>query len=253
MDRGTYAAASAGMAQLIKLEVVSNNLANVNTPGFKRQALIGEEQTFEQTLASVVAGNDPFAQGDHDRVPGVTSLATVTDFTQGPTAKTNNPLDVALRNPNDFFVVTTPDGTQYTRAGSFTLNDNGQIVTPDGMPVVGSGGPLTVTSGGDIRISASGSVSVGGQEIGSFQVARFADPTQLHREANARFSVPDGANPPTTVPAQVEPEALEMANVSTIHSMVDLITVSRAFEQYTKSSKTIDELSSKMIQQIGTR
>ena len=105
MDRGIYTSASAGLYQLRKLEVVNNNLANINTVGFKKQILTGETQSFDQTLASAVAKDDPYAKGDHDRTPGVVNSRTVTDFTVGAIKNTGNPLDVALRNPNDFFVI----------------------------------------------------------------------------------------------------------------------------------------------------
>ena len=144
MDRGTYIAASGGFAQLLKLQIVSNNLANVSTPGFKREILRGDVQTFEQTLASQIAPNDPYARGDQERTPGVVSVHAETDFAQGPIQDTGNPLDVALRNPKDFFVVLTPNGPRYTRAGNFTLGQNGQLVTADGMPVSGDGGAINL-------------------------------------------------------------------------------------------------------------
>ena len=186
MDRGTYAAASAGFLNINKLNVVSNNLANVNTPGFKRQVVYGDEQTFDETLASVVAQNDPFARGDHERTPGVTNVRTATDFTIGSIKQTGNPLDVALRNPNDFFTIQTPDGIQYTRAGNFTLNSEAEIVTHDGMRLLGDGGAVTA-NGADVQITPGGGVMVDGQLNSNIQVVRFADTSQLVRAGGGKI------------------------------------------------------------------
>ena len=108
MERGTYITASDGILQLLKLDVINNNLANSNSAGFKRQYVQAEERAFDQTLASQMRLNDPFAKPDHERTPEVTSQRTFTDFSPGPIMATGNPLDVALRHPYDFFVVQGP-------------------------------------------------------------------------------------------------------------------------------------------------
>ena len=251
MDRGTYAAASAGIAQLQKLDVVNNNLANVNTAGFKRQLMVGRTQSFDDTLAKEVAAGDPFAKGDQARTPGVIDIETATDFSLGPIRETGNPLDVALENPNDFFVIATPDGLQYSRAGNFTLSSSGQIVTQDGYAVQGDGGEINVTGAGT-SVSSNGTVTSGGQQIGRLQVARFEDPSKLERVGATRFALGQAAQP-TQVEAAIIPQSLEMSNVSAISSVIDLITTNRAFDLYTKSAKTIDELNSTAIQQVGRK
>lgn len=251
MERGTYVAASAGMAQLAKIQVVTNNLANIDTPGYKRQGLVGELQSFEQTLAATVAPNDPYAKGDHDRTPGVRSVKTVNDFTQGPIHQTSNPLDAALARENDFFVVTTPSGSEYTRAGNFSLNSAGDIVTPDGYPVAGEGGALNIGSGTLVKISPDGSITSDGQVVGKIQTVHFEDPSVLVPNGSTRFKLAAGGAAPTTVPAQIVPEALEQSNVSAITSIVDLIAANRGFEQYTKAAQGIDQLNRLMIGQLG--
>jgi len=240
MDRGTYAAASAGLANMIRLEVVSNNLANVNTPGFKRQFVEGSKQDFESTLAAEVKG-DPYTQGDHERVSGIVSLRTVTDFSQGPIINTGNTLDVALRNKNDFLVVAGPNGPLYTRAGNFSLDESGNLVTADGLPVQGDGGAITVPENGLLSITESGEVFAGEQSIAKLQVVHIEDTSGLKRTDGARFE----ANGPViaeTVPAAIVPKALEMANVTSIGSIVELMTVNRGFQSYVKMAQSIDEL-----------
>lgn len=251
MDRGTYASASAGFYNLRKLEVVNNNLANVNTPGFKKQMLVGEVQTFDQTLASKLQDEEPYAEGDHQRTPGVTQVRTVTDFTQGPIKNTGNPLDVALRHPNDFFAVQTPEGIHYTRAGNFTLDPTGNLITQEGYQVLGNAGPISAGDPG-VRIEPGGRVTANGQEVAFIGVFRMEDPTLLERVGAGRFRVPTGA--PAPVPQDepmIEPESLEMSNVSAITSMVDMITASRGFEAYTKSAQTIDEMNNTAISRLG--
>ena len=252
MDSGTYTAASGGVYQLQKLDVVNNNLANINTPGFKRQFLVGEEQSFEKTLAAVTASRDPYAKGDHDRSSGVTEIETATDFAPGPIKNTSNPLDVALLKPNDFFVINTAEGERYTRAGNFTLNAEGELSTVDGAQVAGDGGAI-VANGVGVGISGDGSVRVNGTVVGKIRVVRFEDPKPLQHVGNSRFALGAGQAPPAQVDAEVEPQALEMSNVSAITTMIDLISANRAFEAYGKSARTIDEMNNQAISSVGRR
>lgn len=251
MDRGTYTAASNGLAQLRKLEVVNNNLANVNTPGFKRQILVADKQNFDETLAKQFAKEDPYARGDHERSSGVVNLREITDFSEGPIKSTGNPLDVALRKPGQFFVIQTPEGEQYSRAGNFTLDVQGQLVTQDGMPVLGDGGAITADGPG-AKITAGGNVKGDrGTDFGKVRVVEFVDTSKLQQVGGNRFKLVDGATPAATVEADLEPGSLEMSNVSLISSVVDLITTNRGFEAYTRITQSIDQINQAAITQVG--
>lgn len=250
MDRGIYAAASSGLAQIRKLEVVSNNLANVNTPGFKKQIITGDVQTFDQTLARITASGDPYAQPDHERTPAVVQIRAATDFSPGPVKNTGNTLDVALRNPKDFFVIETPAGEQLTRAGNFTLSQEGEIVTQDGFAVQGDGGAITVAGGG-VSISPDGSVLVNGAAVARLRVMRVEEPAQLERAGAARFSVRPGMEAPVDVEGDLIPQALEMSNVSAISSVIDLISAQRAFQMYARTTETMDMMNQTAINQVG--
>lgn len=250
MDRGTYVAASAGMLQFRKLDIVNNNLANLNTPGFKRQMLVGETQTFDQTLASLVANKDPYAEGDHERSPAAVNMRTVTDYSQGPIKNTGNDLDVALKNPNEFFVINTDSGPQYTRAGNFTLKDNGDLVTADGFQVSGDGGAIT-TSGPGVKIAPDGSVTSNGQVVGRLQVVRIENLNDLERVGSSRFTLKQGAATPEAIVAEMVPQSLEMSNVSAISSVIDLMTANRAFDMYSKSAQAIDMMNQTAVTQVG--
>jgi flagellar basal-body rod protein FlgF len=252
MERGSYIAASGGLIQLRKLDVVNNNLANVNTVGFKKEMLVGTTQSFDQTLAKAVESSDQFARGDHDRSPGAVHVGSVTDFSPGPVKATGNPLDVALRNPNDFFVVSTQQGPRYTRAGNFTLNEAAEISTLDGFPVQGDGGAITVPNG-DVNITPSGAIFSNGTQIGRLQVVRIEDPSTLVREGGSRFATTAGQPAPAAVEAEVIPASLEMSNVSTVMAMIDLITTSKGFELYTRTSQSIEQMNQAAITQVGRR
>lgn len=249
MDFGTYSSATAGIAALRRLEVVTHNLSNVNTPGFKRQFVTQETQRFDKTLSEQMNSIDPTAKPDHDRYGGVSQFQTFVDFSQGTLKQTGNPLDVALRNPNDFFSVQTPQGIRYTRAGNLTLSENGELVFPDGAPIVGDGGPITV-NGSSVTINPNGSVAVDGSIIGQLQVTRFSEPAGLKPEGASRFSLMQSQGGETVEP-EVVPGSLEMSNVGVIPSIVELITVNRAFDIYGRAAKTIDDMNNGAINQLG--
>jgi flagellar basal-body rod protein FlgF len=250
MDIGLYAAASSGVLQMKKLEVQNNNLANINTVGFKGQYIVPEMQSFDSTLASSIQDRDPYARGDQLQVPNVSQVKTQIDFSPGGIHRTGNPLDVALRAPLDFFVVNTPQGPLYTRAGNFTLNANSELVTQDGLQVQGDGGAINV-QGLLATITPDGSVRAGNQTVGRLRVVRFENQNGLVAVEGARFRAV-GAQPLTVEP-RMEPQSLEMSNVSAITGMVDLITTNRAFDAYTKAAQSLDTLNQTAISQVGRR
>lgn len=257
MDIGTYVATSSGILQMKKLEVQNNNLANINTVGFKGQFVVAEPQSFDDTLASEISEDDPYARGDQDRFKNVSDVKTQIDFSQGPIQNTGNPLDVALRSPKDFFVVSTPQGEQYTRAGNFSLSLTGELVTADGYRVMGEGGAIAAAAPG-VSIFPDGSVragpNVGAQPniVGRLRVVRFEDTSVLEAAEGARFRIKGGARP-VPVDPRVEPQSLEMSNVSAVSGMVDLITTNRAFEAYTKAAQTLDNMNQAAVTQLGRR
>jgi flagellar basal-body rod protein FlgF len=253
VDKATYAAASGGLRQLRRLDIMSNNLANVNTAGFKRQVVVSSEQRFEETFASLLSDSQPYAKDDHERTPGTSDISTVTDFAPGSFTTTGRDLDAALPNPNDFFVVSTPQGPEYTRAGNFTLNEEGTLVTADGLSVQGDGGAITV-AGANASIAPGGAVIVDGEQVGRLQVVRIAQPNLLERVASTRFrpvSPTVGATPLDD--PDVLTQALETSNVSAVEGMVEMVATNRAFEAYTKAARTIDEMNQTAITQVGRR
>ncbi|MCB0328198.1 MAG: flagellar hook-basal body protein [Bdellovibrionales bacterium] len=260
MDRGSYAAASAGMLHLTKIDLVNNNLANLSTPGFKGQYLTSRQTEFGDTLASTISARSPYAEGDQERTPGVTGIGTVTDFSVGPIENTAQPLHAALRKENEFFVINGPDGPLYTRAGNFVLNESGKLSTPDGLTVSSGNGEITVnqgipeiTSGGLIQIRGlpGGLSQVGGR----LQVVKFDDPSILERVGANRFKVrgADAQQGQVVNNPSIVPKSLERANISAVQAIVELISASRGFELYAKSAQSIDTMNQTAIQRLGSR
>jgi flagellar basal-body rod protein FlgF len=252
MDRGTYIAAAAGLAQFKKVDVVSNNLANASTVGYKREMVTTEAQEFKETLASAIATDHPYAQADHERMNAVSLVSTYTDFSAGPIQSTGNPLDAALRNPNDLFAVNTPEGLQYTRAGNFAVNSEGLLVTQDGYEVQGDGGPIQI-SGPNPKIQSDGSILVNGEVQGILGVYRFEDTEGLERAGGNRFRPAASSAAPEQVAASVATESLELSNSSAINGVTDLMTAQRAFQMYTKVAESVDSINQVAINQIGRR
>lgn len=257
MDIGTYVSTSSGVLQMRKLEVQNHNLANINTVGFKGQFVVAESQQFDKTLASQIDEKDPFAKPDQTRLPNVVGVKTQIDFSQGPVQYTGNPLDAALRGPKDFFVINTPQGERYTRAGNFALSAAGELVTVDGYQVMGDGGAILAQAPG-VSLFPDGSVragpNVGAQPniVGRLRVVRFEDTSGLEATEGARFKL-KGNNRPVQVDPRIEPQSLEMSNVSAINGMVDLIATNRAFEAYTKAAQTLDTMNQASITQLGRK
>jgi flagellar basal-body rod protein FlgF len=240
VERGTYTASSGGLLESRRLEVIANNLANVNTVGFKATRLVSRQQEFADTLASTIEGIPERARNDQNHTPGVVDIATYTDFTPGPVRNTEAPLDVALVKNNQFFVVQTEDGERLTRAGNFTINSQGQLSTQDGQIVLGEGGPIAITSPSP-KISSTGTIVSGKEILGKLRVVEVDKLDSLVREEGVRFKAGPDANP-RIINTNVVPQSLEMPNVSVVGAMVEMISTQRSFEGYSKSVQTIQEL-----------
>jgi flagellar basal-body rod protein FlgF len=240
MERGIYTATSGGMLESRRLELIANNLANVNTVGFKASRLVSRQQEFEDTLASTIDNQSERAALDHKHSPGVVGIEVKTDFSAGPVQHTGAPLNVALGDANQFFVVQTDEGERFTRAGNFTINAAGELSTVDGFPVLGDGGAIPILSS-DARITKSGAVMANNEIVGRVRVVQIDDLNQLQREAGARFRNEGGRDPENVNPNLV-PESVELPNVSVVEAMVDMIATQRSFEGYTKTVQTISEM-----------
>jgi flagellar basal-body rod protein FlgF len=242
MNSGMYAALSGNIASQQRLEVLTNNLANVNTAGFKRDRMM-----FESVMAAVK--NTSPAAGILTEAPVMSTVSFATDYTAGPVKQTGNNLDIAL-DGEGFFVVNTPQGRAYTRQGNFHL-DGGKMVTADGSEVLGNGGPITI-NGGKVEIDGKGGVFVDGNRVAALEIVDFPKPYPLRKAGSALF-VPDGSGG-AEQPVRnmtVRQGFLEESNVNPILEMAQLIETSRYYESCVKAVRSYDEMAAKAANELG--
>jgi flagellar basal body rod protein FlgG len=237
MLSGIYRAAGAmGIAE-DNLDVIANNLANVNVPGFRKSSMV--VQTFEKALAEAKSAASNPSNVDSTAFP---LEEVVVDFTTGPTVNTGRPLDVALEG-DGFFVIEGPDGPLYTRNGGFYISPDGELTTGSGYPVLGDGGPISVqgnTSPSQIEINQDGDVIAAGNKIGTLRTVTFEDNGQLEPLGTTLFSAPDGVDP-TDAEIRVFQGFRENSNVSPVHEMVGIVQNVRNHEAAERVLKALDE------------
>ena len=224
MSNASLIGLSRQMSLRRELDVVSNNIANINTTGFK-----GDTAVFEEFLMPRAShGHFPSA---HRTLSYVHDSATWHDFSQGPMRQTGNPLDVAI-DGKDFFVVQTPKGERYTRNGSFQINQAGDLVTTEGSRVLGDGGTIQFqTTDKDITINRDGTVVVPDGTRGKLRLVSFENMQRLQKDGFSTFSAPnDMIAQPAQLPHVVQ-GSVEQSNVKGIVEMTRMIEVSRNYSQ----------------------
>lgn len=222
------------LSQQNRLTKVTNNLANVDTPGFKK-----EDVTFWEMLFQANDGRERVGK----------AIKEVTNFTPGPIQQTGNPLDFAIGG-DGFFRVQTPEGVRYTRAGNFTVNNQGQLVTPQGHVVLSDGGALVI-DGNQVSVAADGSISVDGQEAGALSVVRFNDPSALQKTGQNLFSAPPEAGEEQALDFSIKQGYLEKSNVNVISAMTALIDLNRAHATQQRLIHTFDAMDERAISRVG--
>jgi flagellar basal-body rod protein FlgG len=251
MLRALYSAAAGMEAQQTNLDVISNNLANVNTTGFKKSKTEFEDLLYDTSRS-------PGAQqGNGDMLPtgiqighGSRLTATARIFTTGELTATGERLDVAIQG-DGFFQVQLPDGTlAYTKSGALKTSSTGAITTSDGYPVQGGFQPIAPGTTA-INISANGSVTAtgpNGTQIFNIQLARFTNPAgldpqgrNLYKETLASGTVELGI-PNENGYGSLQQGYLEMSNVSVVEEMVKMIMAQRAYEVNSKAVQASDEM-----------
>lgn len=233
MSTGIWMAASGASSQITALESTANNLANANTVGYKADQAVFQEHL----IAAMYAGR---AQREM-RYTGVATVAT--DMRAGPLQVTNKPLDVTI-DGEGFFAVRTPQGERYTRAGAFQLGADGNLVTPQGYPVLdSSGNPLNVQP--DVKslsIGDDGTLSADDTEVGQLKIVKFRELGGLEKEGEQLFRATARSGAAEVTTAVVQAGALEMPNVSIVKGMTDLVSATRAFEALQRAVESFSQL-----------
>ncbi len=234
MENALLVGLSRQMALGRELDVIANNLANVTTNGFKARS-----SRFAEYLMPKAAG-DAFQRPDR-RVSYVIDGGTPLDPSSGAVETTGNPLDAAIKG-DGFFVVQTPAGERYSRAGAFQVDATGRLVTNDGNPVLGEAGPITFgPQETGAAIAPDGTVSTTQGQRGKLRLVRFDDLRALKNEGGNVFSSAVPAQPAGTT-SRIEPGAVERSNVKPVLEMTRLMEVNRAYASIAAMVGRMDEL-----------
>jgi len=260
--RGLYTSASGALVAESMVDNVANNLANVNTSGFKQTLLqIQSAPSLDiyriQTDPGKTAGNPlpgrPVSQEVGELGTGALIYDTPTSFTQGPLQQTGNPLDVAISgNANAFFTVQTPNGVRYTRDGEFAEDAQGILRTRDGNTVLNTQGQqIQLQQQGQVTIEQDGTIVQNGVTVGQLALTQFNSLLNLRPEGVNLYNPSGNAGPSPTTAATVQQGMLETSNSSVVKSMVDLITAERWFDANEKSIMTQDNATQTAISVVG--
>jgi flagellar basal-body rod protein FlgG len=247
-------AASGMSAQQMNVDTIANNLANVNTTGFKRSKMEFQDLLYSSVRkAGVSAATGTTVPTSLEVGYGTRPVATVRQFAVGDLSETGNPLDMAIEG-NGFYQITMPDGTTaYSRDGSFKVSQDGQLTTSDGFFVTPE---ITVPTeaesisvGFDGRVYAKISGQVDPQELGQIELARFINPAGLEAIGHNLFRTSAASGEAVTgVPGEdglgsIAQGYLELSNVDVVAEMVNMIVAQRAYEINSKAIQTSDDMS----------
>lgn len=243
MVRGLYTAYTGMMNQQARLDVITNNLANASTVGYKKEG--ATSQSFDSVYSiKVKDGSEAYINRRIGKESlGVKIGETYTDYTQGSFKVTGNTYDVAIEGDGFFNIsFTSKSGvtsTRYTRDGVFTVNNEGMLVTHDGDYVLGQGGRIQIPDSAEVVIDELGNIYADSQYIDTLQITDFEDYNYLKKYGENLYIAIDGAAE-QTAEYKVRQGHLEMSNMNVISEMVEMITVSRAYESSQKVIQTID-------------
>lgn len=226
MDRGLYTAATGMLAEMDRMNAISNNLANMTTPGYKADYI--DQGTFAKVLWSNRSTGQPI--GTWDVGPGTEAI---TSLNQGAITPTNSQLDLAI-NGNGFFAVQTPQGIRYTRNGAFARNAAGELVTGQGYQVLGTNNQPLRVGGGDFRVSPEGFITSGDRAVGQIAILNVNNPQKV-----------DGSlwtgNAAGQADGTITQSAIESSNVNAIQAVIDMTVSQRAFDSGQRVLRAIDD------------
>lgn len=229
MDNSIYISFSRQAALFRDLEVSANNLANATTPGYNTQKLVFAEY---------------LAKDNQKRNAYVNDVSSYRDTAKGSVRTTNNPFDLAISGPG-YFIVDTPYGTRYTKAGNFQIDAQGTLMTPDGYPVLGNdGGQITIPGNvNKIEINGAGQIMGDGNDIGQVGIAEFADEQKMERMGNTFYRAVEDPAPAEN--SRIVQGAIENSNVSAVSELVRVQEISRSVGSTAKFIETMYDLQRK--------
>lgn len=232
-----YVAASGMVARQQQMEVLSHNLANLNSVGFKVEELLLEETRIQSSWGA-------FACPSQVRVAG-----RRTDFSPGELQMTGDPLDVALGSAG-FFVVQSQDGIRFTRDGRFSLDAEGRLVL-GGMPVLAEQGEIKAGRGVAVRIEPDGQVVSENGPVGRLRVVVPQNPSMMEKTGEGLYKAGDELQLQDDPNPRVFPGYLEVSNTNGVRCMVQIIEAVRGFEMHQRMLQVVDRLGEKAVQELG--
>ncbi|GJD33744.1 Flagellar basal-body rod protein FlgG [Methylobacterium aerolatum] len=244
MQNALFVGVSSQVALQRELDVIANNMANMSTNGFKSRT-----SRFQEYLMPV-ASADSFSAPDR-RLSYVIDQGTTLNLGQGPVEQTGNPLDVAVKG-SAFIAVRAQGGAErYTRNGALSVDARGQLVTSDGYPVMGEGGPITVNpQETGLAIGPDGTVSTNLGIRGRIKLVTFANPNALINDGGNLYSSTSPARP-AGLDGRLEPGALERSNVSPVLEMTRLMDVNRTYTMVSSVISRMDDLRGTAISRLA--
>jgi flagellar basal-body rod protein FlgF len=247
--RGIYTAAAGLATAQLRLGVVSNNIANASTPGYKQDQLPDEVgKAIDLQRFAVNPQGQPVGSITLGPQVGVSQL----DLRGGPIQETANPLDLAIAGSGYFATQATDGTTRYTRDGGFHADVDGSLRARDGSAVLDtSGQPIQLSTGADISIAADGTVLADGNQVAQLQVVDFAAGAQLNKIGNGMFTAPAGVVPQAANGVQLYQGYLEGSNVDMSESMVATMNLVRAYESNQKLLQMQDETLKSTVNEVG--
>lgn len=221
MSTGIWMAASGATSQLTALDTTANNLANASTPGFKADRAI-----FREHLITAVQGGRNVEQMRFNAIDGVTH-----DMSAGMITTTGRPLDAAISGEG-FFVVRTPEGERYTRAGALQVGLDGNLQTNQGHLVLNEARrPIQIGAGAkSVRLTNDGNVEVDGAVSARLRLVTFPQVAGLEKEGHYLFRATEASGQARVAPVRLETGALEQGNVSVVRGMTEIVTTTRTFD-----------------------
>jgi len=239
MLRGLYTAATGMAVQRSRMDVLTNNIVNASTTGFKRDGLLSS--TFAEVL--IERQGDPYILRRSEEVGpyhfGTHIDEIYTDFSEGSIETTGNTTDLAIAGEG-FFTVETPEGERYTRNGRFHVNQEGFLVTDDGYYVLGENGRIRA-GGGSISVDSMGNVAVDSEAVNRLRIVRFDDVSVLRKQGDSLYYAFNGAAPMADGNFKIMQGCLEGSNVDIAAEMTDMITVYRTYEANQRILSMTDE------------
>lgn len=255
MRDSIYSAMFGAMSNEIRMNQISNNLANVNTTGYKQSTMTFHD-TFVRYAHDYLVDSKPFLRDKEMWPQGhVIAKPRLSDqhieMQQGSLEETGNPLDLAITG-DGFFQVETGDGQYLTRNGRFLVNAEGQLVTEQGFQVLGDGGPITVPPNQSIIIRPDGAVLADNVQVGQISLVTTDNIMNLERIGQNLYGFRgDNVQEIPAEGAEIQQGYLEKSNVNVVTEMVNMIETQRMFQSYTKVISSTDEIDQKLLTKVG--